>query len=188
MDYFDYPGPVSNFRAFMEGALLGFKDGTIKTDDNIDLRIDYAPRLSAPAREGWYVARMEENEKGTYTVTEQRATILALEEMPNSCMIYIHDGILYDKDFASMTMKGIGKPLGALLDILVSRMSKQLSNKMAFLKKPQTRDLNEWFRYYYDCKSAGKKFTLRNIAEETSYHHDYIRQLHLRYKVSRGIK
>lgn len=48
--------------------------------------------------------------------------------------------------------------------------------------KPETRDLEDWFRYYHDCQKAGFRVTLRDIADETGYSHDYVRQKHAEYK------
>ena len=57
-------------------------------------------------------------------------------------------------------------------------------------KKPDSiepRDRNKWFDYYHECHRAGIKYTLADLANDINISYVYARNLHINYKLERGI-
>ncbi len=54
--------------------------------------------------------------------------------------------------------------------------------------KPQSgADLDVYFGWYHQYKKEGKKYTLKQIAAETGYNYNYVRELHSEYKKKQGL-
>jgi len=52
--------------------------------------------------------------------------------------------------------------------------------------EPATCNLEDWFGYYHECQEAGFKMSLKDIAEQTGYNYDYVRQKHAEYMADRS--
>jgi hypothetical protein len=112
--------------------------------------------------------------------------MLALEVLPNTTVVYVHDGVIFEGANFHIRWEPIGDTLLPILDEILSRVFKQLTAKSFIPKKPETRDLDDWFDYSYMCKKMGMKITLRKIADETHYNYDYVRQRHVLYKTHKN--
>jgi len=182
MNTFDYPGSAANFRAFMEGTLGAHEGGVWVLSSTERIAISYETALSAPAREGWHIFALTPQDDGRFHVCQRRATLLALEVLPNATVAYVYDGILYESMTNRMQWEPVGSGLDVVLDELVSRISKQATTISRIPRKPASRNLEEWFDYRSACDRIGTKVTLRSIADSVSYNYDYVRQRHLEYK------
>jgi hypothetical protein len=64
----------------------------------------------------------------------------------------------------------------------------QMGMKPEQLPKPQSgADLDVYFDLFHQKKKDGKKYTLKQIAEETGYEYPYVRQLHSKYLKKMGL-
>jgi hypothetical protein len=195
MNTIEYPGSASQFRAFMEIITNSLDDGIWHPGQPESLKIAYEPSLGAVSREGWIIRKVDNQ--------DCCATLMASEYLTNNTVVYVHDGILFfpkyehpdwgkpplTPEIRRISYQTIGKSLDLFIDEITSRIAKQLTPKSLEPQKPKnTRDLDIWFKYYYECKRAGIKFTLKEISKEANYNEVYVRQCHLLYKAEHHSK
>jgi len=203
-----YEGSVAHFRAWMDrylainGNIFSFvHDGTIQ-----EYEIKYASNAQAPAREVWHVTPVIRVTDGVYEPNSTWATILAVEELPKQTTIDFIDGLYYYKDERMYVTSPLAEPRlmhgrlieyaqGELIGDDFKKIVKTIKNEFEqandendsrIPKEPTTRNLNDWFDYYYSVK--GKlRIPMEYIADKTGYSISTVYKEHTYYKNSHDL-
>ncbi|MFN8435078.1 MAG: hypothetical protein U0V18_13715 [Anaerolineales bacterium] len=93
----NYSGSVSHFRALMD-KVLALNGNIFITSTNNKYRVEYTRSAQAEAREAWHVIPVINVNKGDAKLSKTWATILAIEESPNSTTVEFIDGLYYYHD------------------------------------------------------------------------------------------
>ena len=185
----------------MEEFRLSLKDSLYWFSSRGEIHeLIYHASSHIPARDVWVISCVR-FDKDNKIVHDRRASIIALEKIPNKTTIQFIDGInlfsdptpdipnsvfpLYRKKF---------QPIGNSLDELAEEIRKRVEqsnlipNDNLPPKEPQSRSLEDWFDYFYLMKSTRWKFDMQFIADKTNYSINTIYKEHTLYKIRHGIK
>lgn len=168
--------------------------------------IQYGPELRDAKREVWTVYKIDSDQENPFDHVAQRATIIALESFPMRTKVKIVDGIEYHAS-SRIIIPGVeagppnlrtrflnkiggddlielGKSIRELFMDSEAGQAPILPVRMP-QKPPPEATLILWFDYYSQMKTAGFKYTLDDLANDSGYSPSHIRHEHPNYKRSK---
>jgi hypothetical protein len=185
-------GGVGHFAEWMTKQ-LAFRKETWGEFGNRKYKVGYSKEAHSDRKEAWVIFPCIVIDGWEYFDGSGSATILAVEDSLGKTSIEFIDGLYYchnlkpgDPNSKEIIEYDYRTPLGENFKKLAQEIKDVYKEEFGIIKnetinEPETRVLNDWFKYYHDCKKTRVRVTLEEIAQKIGYNANYVRQKHKEY-------
>jgi hypothetical protein len=177
----EYPGSIDNFRAFIGEFFLLHKE-VFSTDTSHYTYLGDS-RYETSSRSIWNI--IETTDGNIFFGTSRSSIILASEKFPNKTTVQFIDGKSASNLFRT---EHDNPPIGNDFLTIAELMASQIKSTDDLPKEPTTRNLNDWFDYFYRVKPTRWKINMGYIAKQSNYGINTVYKEHTLYKIRHSIE